>query len=59
MDQNTEKEWVKVGLDHDDAKLLKQLASVEKLSRADVIRRAIRAFAKSQLNQESPQSKVA
>ncbi len=59
MDQNTEKEWVKVGLDHDDAKLLKQLASVEKLSRADVIRRAIRAFAKSQLNQEVPQSKVA
>jgi metal-responsive CopG/Arc/MetJ family transcriptional regulator len=46
-----------VRMDHEDKKILNQLIAFEKLTRSDVIRRAIRAYAK-QLG-VSQQDKVA
>jgi len=56
---NDKWEVLKLRLDAEDWDLLDQLTKVEKLDRTNVIRRAIRAFAKSQLNPEVAQSKVA
>jgi len=49
---------VNLRLDNEDLKLLQEAAKVEKLTRSDTIRRAIRAYAKT-LGIELQQSKVA
>jgi len=57
---NDKWEVLKLRLDAEDWDLLDQLMKIEKLDRTNVIRRAIRAFAKSQLpTAEAVQSKVA
>lgn len=53
----TEWEYLRIGLDPEDLKLLNRCVSVEKLSRSDVIRRALREFAKKQ--EPESQQKVA
>jgi hypothetical protein len=55
MEDSTEKpkwEFLKIGLDPEDMELLGQLVAAEKLTRADIIRRAIREFAKAHLNEQ-------
>ena len=49
---------VVIRFDNDDKKLLKQLCAVEKLNRSDVVRRAVRNYAK-QLGVTQQQDKVA
>jgi hypothetical protein len=61
MDDTEPKRQLTLVLDSDDLGLLNKLSATEKLNKSDVLRRALRAYAKSLLpqSQEVPESKVA
>ena len=59
MDESEAKRQLTLLLDPDDLDLLQKLSAAEKLSKSDILRRSLRAYAKSLLSQEALQSKVA